>query len=179
MRRHTGALVGSVFGYVYVMVNAGLLGSPWAGTLRGLATAAVVLVFVLAFSDRSPEEPVAGRGFTRSYWLVVLAEVAAVVVGGLLLSGPLDTPDAGIAWVTTVVGVHFVALAVVWSEPALHRVGGALGLLGVAGLVLAFSGADVAAVRTVAGVVPGFVLLLGGLWAVRQAAGRPRARAGT
>jgi hypothetical protein len=58
--------------------------------------------------------------------VVVAAEVIAIVVGVRLLAGPLDVPDAGVAWVALVVGLHFVALAVVWAQPIFSWVGGSL-----------------------------------------------------
>jgi hypothetical protein len=61
--------------------------------------------------------------------------------------------------------LYFNALAVVWSQPSLHVLGAVLTACGVTGLALAASGAGQTAVATAGGVVPGFVLLAGAIWA--------------
>lgn len=37
------------------------------------------------------------------------------MAGAAILSGPLATPGAVVAWVSLVVGVHFLALAAIWE----------------------------------------------------------------
>lgn len=137
-----GLLIGATFGLVYVLVNAGALPGPVALVLRVLAAVAyagLVVVVVVVRAGRPSGGPGGGGvRFSRGYWVVVGGEVAAFVVGNAVLSGPLERPEAVLPWVTTVVGVHF--------------------------LVLAFSSATPAAVATVAGVVPGFLLLAGSWW---------------
>ncbi|MEV4377053.1 hypothetical protein [Streptosporangium sp. NPDC049644] len=68
--------------------------------------------------------------------------------------------QTNVAWVTFVVGVHFVALAPVWKDWSIAVPGVVLTLLGVAGLVLAATAA-VDWVPFVSGVLSGVVLLLG------------------
>ena len=53
-----------------------------------------------------------------------------------------------------------------WRESSLHVLAAGLTLLGLTGLVLAFTGASDAAVATVGGVASGFWLLGGGAAAV-------------
>ena len=108
-------------------------------------------------------------GSRRGYWLVVAAEVAALAADLAALNGPLDAPEAGVAWVSFVVGVHFVALGVVFRESPFHWLGGALGACGLAGLALAAAGAGTQSVAVVSGIVPGAVLLASGWWGARQA----------
>ncbi|HEX2176280.1 MAG TPA: hypothetical protein VHG70_10245 [Nocardioidaceae bacterium] len=108
----------AVFGLVYVVVNTGPL-PAWAATpLRALGALAFVAVVAGAYRA-ARTYPVAtagrGRGFGTAYWLVVAAEAVALPAGVRVLSGPLDTPHAGVAWVSFVVGVHFFAIAVVAS----------------------------------------------------------------
>ena len=62
----------------------------------------------------------------------------------------------------------FNALAVVWRETSLHRLGAAMTACGALGLLLAATGSGAAAIATVGGVVPGFVLLAGGAWAATE-----------
>jgi hypothetical protein len=112
-------------------------------------------------------------GFSRRYWLVVAAEVLAIWVGLALLNGPLDTPHAAVAWISSVVGAHFVALAVVWRNPLFHWLGTALLGCGVVGLVLAARGSAIGVIDLVGGVLPGAILLGVGLWgSTRQASSR-------
>jgi hypothetical protein len=59
------------------------------------------------------------------------------------------------------------------AREVLHVAGAALTGCGLVGLVLAATGAEQAAVATVGGVVPGFVLLAGGAWAATTDHGVP------
>jgi hypothetical protein len=72
-----------------------------------------------------------------------------------------------------VVGVHFVALALVWHLRLFHALGVALGLCGLLGLILAVAGAPASAIDVTAGVAPGGILLGFALW------GSTRTRAGS
>ena len=86
--------------------------------------------------------------FGRGYWFVVAAEFIALYLGVRVLGGPLDAPEAGVAWVSLVVGVHFLALAAVFGERYFHWLGGMISLI--------------------AGVLPGAVLLGFGWWGVHR-----------
>lgn len=160
-----GSLIGAAFGLVFVLVNTGPLPTVLAGVLRLLGVGAFLLVLTAL---RRPG-PVTGRyaaggGFSRPYWLVVAAEVLAIWVGVAVLNGSLETPQAAVAWVSSVVGAHFFALAVVWRNPLFHWLGAVLVGCGVVGLLLAARGWDVGAVDLVGGVLPGAVLLGFGVW---------------
>ena len=163
-----GLTIGTAFGLVYVLVNAGVLPAPWPLALRVVAVLAFVgvqLALQAAARRPAPDQVYRGGGFTRAYWLVVAVEAVALFGGLEVLARVFDAPEAGVAWVSVVVGVHFVALAVVWREASLHVLGAALALCGTAGLVLAATGTGDVVIATVGGVVPGFVLLAGGAWA--------------
>ena len=167
--QHIGLTIGTVFGLVYVLVNAGDLPSPWPLVLRAagvLSFIGVQLALAAAASRPAPERE-GGVAFTRGYWLVVAVEVVALIAGTRVLARVFDLPEAGVTWVTVVVGVHFFVLAVLWRDASLHVLGAALVLCGVVGLVLAFADAGHAAVATAGGVVPGFVLLAGSALAAR------------
>jgi hypothetical protein len=104
---------------------------------------------------------------------VVAIEAAALTGGVRLLAGPLNMPQAGVAWVATVVGVHFFALARVWRLRLFDVLGIGLTACGVIGLVLAIVRADPLWIDLVAGVLSGAILLGFGLWGALQ--GRPDA----
>ncbi len=161
-----GSVIGAAFGLVFVVVNTGSLPTAPAALLRGLAVVAFVAVLIAALRRSGPggTRAPAGGGFGRGYWLVVAAEVVAIWGGLALLNGPLATPQAAVPWIASVVGAHFVALAVVWRNPLFHWLGAALLACGVAGLVLAARDADRAAIELVGGVLPGVILLAVGLW---------------
>ena len=169
-----GLAIGASFGLVFVLVNAGALPSPWPLLLRGagvLAWVGVLLALRSAGARPPLERAYGGGGFDRRYWMIVVVEVLALIGGLQVLARVFDAPEAGVAWVAVVVGLHFNALAVAWREPSLHVLGAALTVCGVVGLALAAVGADQAAVSTVGGVVPGFVLLAGGAWAANTSSG--------
>lgn len=155
-----GALVGGSFGLIYVLVNAGALGAPAGPTVQAAGVLAFVALLVVVLRRRGTG-PAGPPRFTRGYGLVVLAEVAAIVVGARVFTA-LGLPP--LPWVTIVVGVHFLPLARMWSAPPLGRIGVALALCGAAGLVAAVAGASPAVVALLAGVLPGAFLLAGGLY---------------
>ncbi|MDQ4007891.1 MAG: hypothetical protein M3211_07355 [Actinomycetota bacterium] len=62
------------------------------------------------------------------------------------------------------VGVHFVPLASVFEVPFFRWLGAAIAVCGVAGLVLAATGARPAPVATASGLLPGAMLLASGWW---------------
>jgi hypothetical protein len=112
----------------------------------------------------------------RGYALTVVGEVVALAAGLWVLNAVLEVPRAGVGWVSVVVGAHFFALAVVFGLRLFHLLGAIVTSCGVAGLVLVALGASQAQVETVAGVVPGIVLLYSAWRGVRSVlAGGPAA----
>ena len=169
MGRHQrlGVTIGTVFGLVFVLVNAGELPAPWPLVLRvaGVAAFAGVALALRAAAGRPATERPDSVRYGRGYGVVVAVEVAALVAGLLVLGRVLDAPEAGVAWISVVVGLHFTALAVLWREASLHVLGAAMAVCGAVGLLLAAVDAGQGAVAAVGGVVPGFLLLGGGAWA--------------
>ncbi|MGW0802419.1 hypothetical protein [Nonomuraea sp. NPDC002799] len=188
----TGLLVGAAFGAVFVVVNAqSPLNTATVYVLRVAACLAAASVLALWFAavrqersagarqERSAgarqERSAGGRPggmFGRGYLVVVAAE-AVLLFGGLRLLAAWDRPpQANVAWIALVVGVHFIALAPVWKDWSIAVPGVLLTLLGAAGLVLASTDA-VAWVPIVSGVLSGVVLLGGGVTFGRRAVARP------
>ncbi|MFC8506819.1 hypothetical protein ACFU3J_06785 [Streptomyces sp. NPDC057411] len=161
----TGRLIGASFGLFFVQANAGALPTRFAAPLRGLAVAAFVALVV--FGRRRATAAPAGEApvsrFGRRYWLVVATEVVALAAGLLVISRVLHAPHAAVGWIAFVVGVHFFGLAAAWRRPRLHALGAALTACGAAGLALAAATASPAVIATVAGILPG-VLLLASVW---------------
>lgn len=159
-----GSLIGGVFGLIYVEANVGPLREPWATALRvaaALAFAALVALLALAGGKRAPAGPGARSGFGSRYWLVVAGEVAAIAAGAATL-GPAGLGHALVAWASVVVGVHFVVLAAIWRLQLFRRLGVAIALCGVAGLIAAAAGAPTAVIAGIGGVLPGVLLLAAG-----------------
>ena len=181
-----GSLIGGIFGLIYVEVNAGSLPGHWAAALRitaGAVFAGLAALLALAAGPRPPAGPAARSGFGKGYWLVVAGEAAAIPVGAALISGPGGLQNAAVAWVSVVVGVHFVVLAAIWRLPLFGYLGVAMALCGIAGLSAAAACASVAVVAGTGGVLPGALLLAAGSWGAAharmasQAAGEPDAAA--
>ena len=166
--RQIGSLIGGAFGLAYVEANAGSLPSGATLALRVAAVLAFLgLLALLARDARGRAEEPDWRGgppggqFGTGYWLVVAAEVVAIFVGAAVIRGPFGLEDAVVAWISVVVGTHFVALAEVWGGMRFFRyLGLAIGLCGLTGIAADAAGASTAIVATLGGVLPG-VLLLG------------------
>ncbi|MFF4446267.1 hypothetical protein [Streptomyces sp. NPDC001502] len=175
----TSRLIGAIFGLVFVVANAAALPTAAAVPLRLLAIASFIWLFIaLRRARTSPAGVVGGdarpgaaprmsRMFGRGYVLVVAAEVAAALAGVLVINLVLHVPQATVAWISLVVGLHFFGLAVVWRMPALRLLAAAMAACGAAGLVLAAGGASLAVIATVAGIAPGALLLGSVRWSLR------------
>jgi hypothetical protein len=164
MTRHKriSIVITTVFGFIYIMANAQLLPATEATAVRAIGIlAAGGLLFSLPRPDR-PDPP--GFGFSRGYWLIVAAEVAAGVGGLIVLSAVLGIHDASIAWISVVVGVHFFGFYVIWRLPIMVWIGAAITVCGALGLLAAGFDRSAVLIAVVAGIVPGAVLLAGGYW---------------
>ena len=162
-----GSLIGAVFGLIYIEANAGALPRPAAPVLRiagAVIFAGLVVLLILIRRSRPSAGGPARGGFGRKYWLVVAAELAAIVAGSRLITGPFDLPHAAVAWISIVVGVHFFALAAIWRISLFRPLGAAIALCGIAGLAAAADGAATAVVAAIGGLVPGALLLAAGYW---------------
>ncbi len=158
-RDRLGAVVGAVFGLVFVLVNSGAAGAPWATVLRVLG--ALVFVAVLWHQRRysASSGPAGTRpGALRTYWTSVVLEVVALVAGTAILSRT-GHGEYGVAWVALVVGVHFLPFASAFDLPSFRWLGASLIALGVAGTALGVAGLGAVAPALVAGVGSGFVLM--------------------
>jgi hypothetical protein len=165
-----GVLIGASFGLAFILINAGELPSGIDTILRVLGVVAFLGLVGLLFSRRhatsdSPAHPSPGGMFGRRFWTVVAAEVVVGWVGVIVVNTVLDTPKAGVAWIALVVGLHCVALAVIWKQSSIHWLGASIALCGLADLSLAVLGSSAAKIAVFAGVTPSSLLLGGGWWA--------------
>lgn len=164
-----GSVIGAVFGLIYVLVNAGPLPTAASLPLRIAGVLAFLLVLAAVYRARGQHTAEQTGGFGRGYWLVVAGEAAALAAGLGVLNIVLHTPQAGVAWVSVVVGVHFFALAAVFHRRFFHVLGGAITACGLAGLVLVGTGIGQESVAVIGGIVPGAILLGFGWWGARSA----------
>jgi len=174
MNTRWGSLIGSVFGVLFVEINAGQLPARVGLTVRLLGAVAFLGLLVRArrASDDLIVTPQQHPEIRRRFWIVVAAEIVVGGAGLVVINGPLDVPNATVGWITLIVGLHFFGLASVWRQPFLHGLGAAISGCGAAGIALVAAGASTTTSATIAGVVPGGVLLIVGWWSVP---GHPRA----
>jgi hypothetical protein len=175
MQRLIGLLVGAVFGMLFVAINAheplpAAVGAPLR-VIAGIALAFVVFVYFAAGklikTGAAPEEAPRGPMFGKGYLIVVAVEVVALF-GGIQVLRLLEQPtEMTVAWIAFVVGAHFVALAPLWKAPSMLVPGLLPTVLGIAGLIMAATGA-VAWVPFVSGVLSGIVLLGGSAYMAWQ-----------
>jgi hypothetical protein len=159
----TGGLIAVIFGLIFIEANDGQLQHTWQTPVRVAgALVAAVLIGALSRARRiqSRTEPAqAGRpGFGRGYWVIVAAEVVALVAGLVVIEYVIKADTLTVAWIAFVVGVHFFGLGVVWKAAVFHVIGVALALLGVAGCVIYAASGPGWLVAVVSGVVSGLVL---------------------
>ncbi|MEV5543781.1 hypothetical protein AB0L13_43945 [Saccharopolyspora shandongensis] len=179
-QENLGALIGAVFGAVFVFVNTSdPLPGPAALTLKVLAAVALAAIVLLAvLANKAPhtaEARPSGGMFGKRYGLVVAAE-AVLLFGGIAVLRLLGAPDqANVAWIAFVVGVHFLALAGVWRRSSIAVPGVLLTVFGIAGIAMAGIGA-LAWIPLVSGTLSGITLLAGSLTATAQSFARSRSR---
>lgn len=102
------ALVGTAFGAVFVLVNAGGLPTPVAWSARAVGLLLVITdVWFGILRDRSRPD-LLDRRSARTYWLAVAAEVVAIPVGAAVIGTALGRPELVVLWVVFVVGAHFL-----------------------------------------------------------------------
>lgn len=173
-----GSLIGGAFGLVFLIVNStqfSTLGRILV-LIVGIAVFAVIAFLAMrrigrtkraqAAAERGPNEDMPPRAipFGRSYWIIVAVEVLALFGGARLLSG-LGHPELGVAWAAFVVGTHFYALGYVFRLNRFHVLASVVTLCGIAGFI-AFFASIPEFIPVFSGIIPGFVLLAFGLWAL-------------
>lgn len=111
--------------------------------------------------------------FSRGYWLIVAAEVVALLAGIVVINAVFGAHELTVAWIALIVGVHFFGLGGLWKAGALHVLGAVLAVLGVAGFVLHAAGGSNLVVALVSGVASGVALdVMAARWLYSALAGR-------
>ena len=157
-----GSIVGVVFGLVFIEVNSGELPDPWSLVVRVLgAVVAAVLLLGIVWVARNGQVggEVPSGGFAgRRYWNIVGFEGLALFGGLVLINGMIGRSEYAVPWIALVVGVHFIVLGTAWRIGLYRSLGVVQTILGLAGFVLAATGATLATIQIVAGVLSGVAL---------------------
>jgi hypothetical protein len=169
LARFAGFFVPAVFGLAFVLINSGPpLPSAVALVVRFLAVSAAVAIVVLALlgmrkGSGADHSSARAPRFGAFFGVVTTIEVLLIIGGAQTISRLENIPDqAGVAWVTLVVGLHFFPLAWYWKMPEIFYVAGYGTLLGGIGLTMALLGHP-DWVPLISGVVTGAGFLLGPL----------------
>lgn len=132
-----GAMIAGVFGAMWTLWGASGLGDPAALMVRlvGIVIGAGLIAGSIRAVRKVPGTPEPGSMFSDTrYRVIVVAEVVAIVVGGLLLNAT-GYPQYVCPWVAFVVGAHFLLFGrIFWAGFAV--LGGALVGAAVLGTVL-------------------------------------------
>lgn len=181
-----GHVVGAVFGLVFVIANTGSLDElvrTVATVAACLAFAFVVIAFIAAIRSGVRASTEHGERLERRYLLIVAVETV-VLFGGLAILRPIE-PAVTLGWIALVVGLHFIPFVSLWprGRAQFYVLAATLTMLGVLGLVFAFTTHDAQLVALVSGGGSGVALLTLGvvsaIGTVRQVvAGPPAATRG-
>jgi len=158
-------VIGVVFGLVFVEANSVGLPARYQAPLRVAGALAAAALFVgigraRRAAAQRPASPSRTNRFGPGYWLVVAAEVAALVAGLIVINRVFHARGLAVAWIAVVVGVHFFGMAVLWRLGLFMALGAALTLLGAVGFALHAGGASNLTVALVSGVGSGAALYL-------------------
>lgn len=159
MGQRLGSLIGAIGGMMFVLINAGALGSPLSVVLRVLEALLLLATIWCAVvrSRGATDDGPPSRSALRTYWICVAAEVVAIIAGAQVFIRVLGRPELSLVWVVFVLGVHFVPFA--WAFGFTR-----FAVLGVVLMAVAVVGGLVTVLVTplgspVTGVVAGIVLL--------------------
>jgi hypothetical protein len=165
-----GAMISGGFGVAWILWGAsGLSGA--ASTVVRIAGIAVGVVIMLwcAYLWRSAPAGESGSGAMFSsgaYRLIVALEVLALICGNLLL-GVIGQSEYIIAWVATVVGVHFLAFGrQFWV--GFSWLGATLIVAGIAGTMVGLLGGSAGAIKATAGLIAAASLFVAGGCTIAQ-----------
>ncbi len=136
-------MIAGVFGAMWTLWGASGLGDPAALIVRlvGIVIGAALIAGSIRAVRKIPGAAEPGSMFTDTrYRIVVVAEVVAIVVGGLLLNAT-GNPQYVCPWVAFVVGAHFLLFGrIFWAGFAV--LGAALVGAALLGTVLGLTTGD-------------------------------------
>ena len=159
-----GVIVPMIFGFIFLLADAGALPTRWQLAVRIFAIAAGVLlsrgVAVTRRRERTSHSGAKAQKapISRQFWLSCAAEVIAILAG-IAIINRTGRHALTMTWIVLVVGVHFFGLVGLWNRgPFYAIVGLVITALGVLGFVLYAVGVTGAAVSAVPGIGAGLAL---------------------
>jgi hypothetical protein len=172
-----GAMISSVFGAAWTAWGASGFSGAVSGLIRlaGLVVGAIILLWCTRLwrgAPRGDQPAESGSMFSsRGYRLVVAAEIAALVAGNALLAAS-GQREYIIAWVATVVGIHFLAFGrLFWA--GFYWLGAALIAAGIAGVAVGLAGGGASRIEAVSGLIAATSLFSAGGSTILTARGQP------
>ncbi len=161
----TGAMIAGVFGIAWTQWGASGLSGSASATVRVVGS--VVGVVIVARSGRlrrsSPPRSESLFG-SPAYWLVLVAELVALIVGAVIL-GTTGHSEYVSAWFATVVGVHFAAFGH-FFQGFFYWLGAAFLVAGIAGALVGVTGGGRDAIEATAGLISAASLFAVGGWSL-------------
>jgi hypothetical protein len=159
-----GGLVVLVFGFIFVEADAAVL----HGGLQAVVRAAGFVVALALFGAINHAGKGAPRGVRPGprYWMIVIAEVVALLGGLVVINGVARAHELTVPWIAAVVGGHFFAFVPLWKSRVYAVLGVVVTALGVAGFVLYAGGASALSIRVVSGIGSGVALYLAAAYAL-------------
>lgn len=159
-----GVAVGAIFGVAWVFWGSGGLSSPLPLVLRVVAVVVGVTLLARMVMLLRIAPPGAGAGggsmfASRSYRLIVLAELVALFAGNIVLQ-TVGLPQYVICWTAIVVGVHFLGFGRVF-QPRFYTVGAVVLGIGVVGVLVGLIGGSAVVVAAITGLGCGAYFLAG------------------
>jgi hypothetical protein len=154
--RRWGSLIGLAGGLVFIGASSGVLGPVVSTTARAAGVALVVAALFAHYVRPVSLGPLVRPGplALAVYCCCVAGELALFAVGSRLLAAA-GRGELRPALIATVVGLHFLPFACAFRERMFLYVGGAVAVIGAAGLLVGGLGVDHAAdaLTVVAGLV--------------------------
>jgi hypothetical protein len=155
--------MGFIFGFIYLVVNAGAQKPFVAVLIRILAVLAFLIGMILI--RKYPYNEFASvegsmQPFGKKYALIVVVEAALLLAGVIACSSIFHNQTLIVTWISLIVGIHFIFLANVWHLAAIRILGLTIALCGVAGYVALELHASRALVTLIAGILPGVSLFV-------------------
>lgn len=168
-----GSLIGGAFGLVFLIVNSTGFSTLGRALVLIVGIAAFAAIAFLALRGlgrmKRPRAQTADSQLRATGLRAQLLDHcrdrgSRTLRGSRLLSG-MGHPELGVAWVSFVVGTHFYALGYVFKLGRFHILATVVTACGIAGFIAFFAGAP-EFIPVLGGIIPGFVLLAFGLWAL-------------
>lgn len=146
-----GALIGAGGASAFMLVNGATLGSPWTWiVVVGWFCAIAVFVWAVLIRPRSFEQLEPPSKQASTIYLVSVAAMVVLIVGGARLLALFDRSELTVAWVVCVVGAHFVPFARAFGRAMFRVMGWGMLVIGIVGLAGGLASPAVAAVAGVA-----------------------------